>query len=83
MPIYDYQCRDCGHQFEMVVLRSTAIACPACQSANLEQLLSAFAVNSEGIRQANASAARRSAVKSRDFKEKNHAEAEYIKKHND
>ena len=83
MPIYDYRCRGCGHEFELVVLKSTVVACPTCQGADLEQLLSGFAVSSDGIRQANARSARRAAVTSRDFKDQRVAEAEYVKKHND
>jgi putative FmdB family regulatory protein len=49
MPIYDYKCRGCGSSFEMFVRSGTgeAPACPACQSRDLEQLVSAFAVNSQ------------------------------------
>jgi len=83
MPIFDYRCRACGHQFELVVLKNTVIACPSCNGADLEQLLSGFAVSSDGIRQANARASRRSQLTGRDFKDKQVAEAEYVKKHND
>lgn len=83
MPIYDYQCRDCGHEFELVVLKSTVVACPTCQGANLEQLLSGFAVSSDGIRQANARASRQAQLSSRETKDKQVAQAEYIKHHND
>ena len=83
MPIFDYQCRACGNQFELVVLKSTVIACPACAGSDLEQLLSGFAVSSDGSRKANALSARRAAVNSREVKEKNVAQAEYVKHHND
>ena len=83
MPIYDYRCRKCSEQFELLVLKATAIECPHCQSQDLEQLLSGFAVSSDGIRQANAQASRRAAVTSRDFKDKKVADAEYVKKHSD
>ena len=83
MPIFDYQCRSCGHQFELVVLKSTVVACPSCESCDLEQLLSGFAVSSDSIRQANARSSRRAQLTSRDFKDKQVAEADYIKNHND
>ena len=40
MPIYDYQCSDCGNTFEMLVKREAAPACPKCGSSHLEKLLS-------------------------------------------
>ena len=43
MPIYEYQCRSCGNQFEYLVLPTTPEpACPSCQGHELEQLLSMF-----------------------------------------
>ncbi|HLH40396.1 MAG TPA: zinc ribbon domain-containing protein [Bryobacteraceae bacterium] len=83
MPIFEYKCRRCANQFELLVLRNTAAACPKCESQDLEQLLTAFAVSSEGIRQANAKAARRAAVRSKDYIDKKVADAEYVKKHDD
>jgi putative FmdB family regulatory protein len=53
MPIFDYECRKCGEQFELLVLKGTVAACPACQGQDLEQLISGFAVSSESISQAN------------------------------
>ncbi len=81
MPIYEYQCRTCSEQFETLVLKGTVAECPACHSHDLEQLLSGFAVSSDGSRQANAKAARRAAVNNSNFKEQKVAHAEYVKKH--
>jgi putative FmdB family regulatory protein len=81
MPIYEYQCRSCAEQFETLVLKGTVAECPACHGRDLEQLLSGFAVSSDGIRQANAKAARRAAVANPNFKEQKVAHAEYVKKH--
>lgn len=48
MPIYEYQCRACGNQFEYLVLPSTPdAACPSCQSRELEQLLSLFGTTTD------------------------------------
>ena len=45
MPIYEYQCRDCGSGFERLVRRfDEAVACPACARADVERQLSVFAV---------------------------------------
>ena len=39
MPIFEYACRDCHNEFELLLLpRDTADpACPACQSTALEK----------------------------------------------
>jgi putative FmdB family regulatory protein len=79
MPIYEYECRACGHRFEMLVLANTSPACPECKSADLEQQISLFAVSSDGTR-ANAlkDGRQRSSLIRRD---KDIAAAEYEKKH--
>jgi putative FmdB family regulatory protein len=80
MPLYDYQCRACGHRFEALVRAgSDAPTCPSCRSADLERLLSMFAVSSETTRQANFEAAR--AKHNRSQKDKNVAEAEEVRRH--
>ena len=48
MPIFEYICRDCHHQFETLVTASRQPACPACQSQGLDKQLSVFAVSSKG-----------------------------------
>jgi len=83
VPIYEYRCRKCSEEFELLVLASTAIECPACQSDHLDQLLSGFAVSSDGIRQSNAQAARRASLGSGQLKDQKIAHAEYVKKHSD
>lgn len=81
MPIYEYQCRKCGNEFELLILKgSPEPACPACKSQDIEQLLSGFAVSSEGISQARLKAARRKHAASGRVKDQKVAEAEYIKK---
>ena len=83
MPIYEYRCRQCSEEFELLVLASTVVACPTCESNDLEQLLSGFAVRSDGTRQANVKAARRATLGSNDYKEQKIAQTEYVKKHAD
>ena len=46
MPIYEYICQACEKRFEAIVNGSRKAHCPACDSTNLEQQLSAFAVGS-------------------------------------
>jgi putative FmdB family regulatory protein len=43
MPIYEYSCKDCGHEFETLVRVSSTPDCPSCQSTDLEKKLSVFA----------------------------------------
>ncbi|HEY4360999.1 MAG TPA: FmdB family zinc ribbon protein [Bryobacteraceae bacterium] len=60
MPLYEYRCKQCGTSFEYLVLHSSPAArCPECSGQTLEQLISAYAVSSEGSRQANLSAQHR------------------------
>jgi putative FmdB family regulatory protein len=52
VPLYDFHCRACGHDFEALVRKQPPM-CPACQSLDLERKLSTFAVSSaERTRQA-------------------------------
>jgi len=63
MPVYEYECRQCGHRFEFLVMHSSpAAVCPACQKDDLERLISLSAVSSEATRQANLSAAHNKAA---------------------
>jgi len=81
MPIFEYECRGCGHQFELLVLKDTVVACPSCQSADLERLLSGFAVSSESTRQSNLQGARKRFANSRDLKDRKVAETEDVREH--
>ena len=40
MPIYEYSCKKCGHQFEMLILGKEEAICPSCSGRELEKLLS-------------------------------------------
>jgi putative FmdB family regulatory protein len=43
MPIYEFQCRDCGNTIETFVHSSdqkNTLRCPHCQSRNLEKMIS-------------------------------------------
>ena len=43
MPIFEYICRDCEHQFESDRPRRQQGRCPSCKSKRLEKQLSVFA----------------------------------------
>lgn len=41
MPLYDYLCRECGHQFETVVYDpDEQVCCPHCEKSKVERLVS-------------------------------------------
>jgi putative FmdB family regulatory protein len=50
MPIYEYQCADCGHRLEVICKMSDAplVDCPACAHPALRKLLSAPAFHLKG-----------------------------------
>lgn len=43
MPVYDYQCRTCGHEFQVVEMISAhekhRPKCPKCKSTKVERVL--------------------------------------------
>jgi len=47
MPIYEYRCETCGHQFELLVRSGDVPACERCSGTSLEKLLSLPAIKSE------------------------------------
>ncbi|MBZ5559344.1 MAG: zinc ribbon domain-containing protein [Acidobacteriia bacterium] len=70
MPLYDFQCRSCGHEFEALVRPADTVApeCPSCHGRDLKKLLSGFAVSSAEKTQAAADKKRKkeAAVAKRD-----------------
>jgi putative FmdB family regulatory protein len=40
MPMFEYACRKCNHNFETLVFDGERVECPVCQSTRLERLLS-------------------------------------------
>lgn len=81
MPLYDYRCRTCQHQFEALVLKGKEPTCGKCSGSDLERLLSLPAVKSETTRALAMSAAKR-----RDkaqAKDRAHEQAKYERSHND
>lgn len=40
MPLYEYACQECDHQFETLVLNGEQVECPECHGERLERLLS-------------------------------------------
>ena len=82
MPIFEYICKGCGKDFEVIV-RSTSPppSCPACSSTELEKQISKPAIKSESTHGLAMKAA-----KKRDQKagaEKAREQREYELHHND
>jgi putative FmdB family regulatory protein len=49
MPIFEYNCRDCDHHFEQIVLSAgEKISCPKCASGVVEKQLSVFSSPASG-----------------------------------
>jgi putative FmdB family regulatory protein len=48
VPLYEYSCRACARQFEELVFGKATPVCPACQSGDVERLLSVVAVGRGG-----------------------------------
>lgn len=63
MPLYDFRCRVCGHEFEALVRGEEPVRCPACEAGDVERLMAAFAVRSAERTEAAARKARRQAAR--------------------
>ncbi len=59
MPIYEYSCEECEHQFEELVRGDEVPQCPSCGSEQLERLMSLPRVSSESTRALSMKAAKK------------------------
>ena len=57
MPIFEYVCQKCRHQFEALVYGNQKAECPKCHATKLDPQLSVFAVSAKGPSSASPSAA--------------------------
>jgi putative FmdB family regulatory protein len=81
MPIFEYECKGCGHQFEALVRKSNVPACPSCQGTELERLLSLPVVKSESTKaQAMKAAKKRDQAQGT---ERTQEQLKYERSHND
>ena len=44
MPLFDFRCQQCGHDFEDLITGEEQAECPSCQSAKVERQIAVFAV---------------------------------------
>jgi len=48
VPLYEYVCTACTHQFEELVFGDAAAACPRCGGTRVERLMSVVSVGRSG-----------------------------------
>jgi putative FmdB family regulatory protein len=48
MPLFEYACRQCDHQFEALVRAGETPECPSCHGSTLERRQSVFAAHTNG-----------------------------------
>ncbi|MGD0900536.1 MAG: zinc ribbon domain-containing protein, partial [Thermoguttaceae bacterium] len=51
MPIYEYTCDDCGHEFELLLRGSERPACPSCDGGRLTKAMSVPAAHTASARE--------------------------------
>ena len=56
MPIFEYICQECQHEFETLVFGRDKAKCPKCHSQKLSPQLSVFAVSAKSSANASAGA---------------------------
>ena len=48
MPIYEYTCKSCGHEFEELIRAGETPACPKCHKTNVAKSFSVPAAHTSG-----------------------------------
>lgn len=48
MPIFEFRCCRCGHEFEKLVSAAAAVACPVCAAKKVQKKFSVFGSKSGG-----------------------------------
>jgi len=79
VPLFEFRCRACQHEFEALVRGGETPICSACGARDLERLLSAFAVDTADKRQAAVKQSRQRQIAKR--KDAIIADQEYRQKH--
>ncbi len=79
MPLFDFECRNCGKVFETLVRPGETPACPACGGLELEKQLPTFALSTDERRAAAAKQSRQRQIAKR--KDAIIADEEYRQKH--
>ena len=80
MPMFDFQCRACGKEFEALVRpQDPPATCPQCGSADIDKLLSGFALKTAERSAAAALDSRKRQISAN--RDKVVADEEYRKEH--
>jgi putative FmdB family regulatory protein len=82
MPIYDFQCRRCAHRFEMLVKPNETPDCPVCNAPKPERMFP-FTAAVSTVKTRERAMIGASSKAQAEKKEKDHAHAEYLRKHNE
>ena len=81
MPIYEYRCKSCEHEFEALVRASSIPTCASCGSEELERVISLPSVKSDTTHaRALGAAQKRDAAQAKD---RAHEQLKYERSHND
>jgi putative FmdB family regulatory protein len=81
MPIFEYRCQSCGHEFETLVLKGAVPSCPTCKAETLDRLISVPALKSETTHALALKAAKKRDAKQADIM--NRTQREYELSHDD
>jgi len=54
VPIFDFECKDCGKKFDLMISNADKdkVKCPQCGAGNIKQLISLFN-SSSGVRKSS------------------------------
>jgi putative FmdB family regulatory protein len=53
MPLFEYACKECDKEFELLVRGSETPECPSCHGTELQRRLSVFAAHTSGAASAS------------------------------
>jgi putative FmdB family regulatory protein len=51
MPIYEYECKKCGENFEVLLFGNKTVTCPKCKSNEIFKKMSSFSM--KGVQKGN------------------------------
>ena len=79
--MYEFRCRPCETEFEILVRGTDVPVCPSCGGSDLERLLSMFAVSSAERSRASLAKAQEAYRQSKNRQDKARHQAEEMREH--